>query len=629
MKTYSIKSILAFTVSLTFFIPNPLPITAFEKIVTSDNNEYQQDLVLMLGSTTSRDPDGNCTVSGKTESGMIDPGGDTDAFTFFGKTGQGVVIEMADNSASGGLYPRLQLYDPDGVRLAQDWRYDIARIENYQLESTGTYTIVASSYFVNTGEYGLSLALTNGPTTSPQDPNGGNIASNEIIVGNIYPAGDTDICSFYGQIGQGIVIELADNSSSGSLYPRLQLYDPYGVRLVEDWSHNVARIEDYRLQATGMFTIVASSYFASVGRYGLSLELMAPDDPYGLYPYDPQPSDGNSVSLCDWNTLSWWPVNEATGYDVYFSLGASEPMEMIAEDISNPFTPMPLIEQEQICYWMVVAHTPNGDVNGPVWWFTAEQCRSYSLAITSIGQGSIVDPNEGFHEYSFGELVSVTAMADINYSFVRWEGTAVDANKIEVEYQDHMGSTIQVSVDGAYTLNAVFEETIYDYPLDNDPGWITEGQWEYGIPTGQGGREHGNPDPSSGYTGHHVIGVNLSGDYDVAVGEPYSILAGPFDLSGYKSVKLRFWSWLNTDSADYVKNSLEMSLDGKTWILVLHNPEQEEIANSEWTRWECGIGTWADGQPRVYLRWKYQVLTERAYPYSGWNLDDIQLIGRR
>jgi len=233
------------------------------------------------------------------------------------------------------------------------------------------------------------------------------------------------------------------------------------------------------------------------------------------------------------------------------------------------------------------------------------------------------------YEYPCGEVVSVTATADINYEFVRWEGTAVDANKIVVEYQDYMGSEVQVTVDGAYTLKAVFEEIIYDLPLNSDPGWIMEGQWEYGTPTGQGGKEHGNPDPTSGYTGQCVFGVNLNGDYDVEIGGPYSVVAGPFDLRGYRSVHLRFWSWLNTDWAEYVKNSLEMSIDGKTWLLVLHNPEREDITNSAWSRWECGIGSWADGQPEVYLRWSYQVLTERAYPYSGWNLDDIQLIGRK
>ncbi len=48
--------------------------------------------------------------------------------------------------------------------------------------------------------------------------------------------------------------------------------------------------------------------------------------------------------------------------------------------------------------------------------------------------------------------------------------------------------------------------------LDVNPEWIMEGQWEFGSPTGNGGSENGNPDPSSGYTGANIYGVNLIGD---------------------------------------------------------------------------------------------------------------------
>jgi hypothetical protein len=290
---------------------------------------------------------------------------------------------------------------------------------------------------------------------------------------------------------------------------------------------------------------------------------------------------------------------------------------------------MPAVEQEQVCYWMVVAHTPAGDIRGPTWWFAAESTSCCALTISAIGQGTVVDPNAEFHEYTCGEVVPVIAVADPNYEFVRWEGTAVDANKTVTEYQDPTGSKISVTVDGPYTLSAVFEEVVYDFPLDSNPAWTMNGQWEFGVPRGRGGEEHGNPDPTTGHTGQNVFGVNLNGDYDARIGGPYCLVAGPFDLRGYRSVHLRFWSWLNTDWSDYVKNSLEMSLDGRTWLLVLHNPEREDIADNAWSRWECGIGSWADDQPQVYLRWSYQVLTERAYPYSGWNLDDIQLIGRK
>jgi hypothetical protein len=634
MKPYKIKSILNVTVWLTLGLTNLSPSIASEQI-----------------------------VSAETKSATIEFDGETHSYYFQAVAGQGVVIEMS--RISGGIDPRVQLYDANGIQIAisevMENNTPRAIIEDHQLNMSGIYTIVASdgSWNVDTGEYGLSLVLIPGATKSPQDPNGGCIASGETKTGNIYPAGDTDAYCFYGQTGQGVVIEIS--RISGALEPRVQLYDPNGIRVAisEVMENNTPRavIEDYQLNMSGIYTIVVSdgSWNVDTGEYGLSFAVIPPIDPHGLYPYGPQPADGQIIDYCDPNyqfadivvenmilpdgnivtrrsgayLLSWFSVIGATGYDVYFSESPCMPLEMVAENIIDSWLPMPIVEGGQVYFWRVVAHTPNGDVQGPTWWFVTELLVSCALNISVTGQGLIVEPNEGYHGYSCGEVVSVTAMADINYEFVGWEGTAVDADKIVVKYQDYMGSTVQVTVDGAYTLKAVFEEVIYDFPLDSDPGWIMEGQWEYGIPSGQGGREHGNPDPISGYTGQHVIGVNLNGDYDVEIGGPYSVVAGPFDLRGYRSVHLRFWSWLNTDWADYVKNSLEMSLDGKTWLLVLHNPEQEDVISDTWSRWECGIGSWADGQPEVYLRWSYEVLTERAYPYSGWNLDDIQLIGRR
>ena len=307
------------------------------------------------------------------------------------------------------------------------------------------------------------------------------------------------------------------------------------------------------------------------------------------------------------------------------------PMEKIAENIPDPYVPIPAVEGGQVCSWRVVAHTPSGDIQGPTWWFVAEPGSPppCSLTLSAIGQGSIVEPNEGFHEYSCGEVVSVTAVADPNYEFVRWEGSAVDANKIMPEYQDSRGSKISVTVDGAYTLKAIFEEVLFESTLDIDPGWTKDGQWEFGMPTGQGGGRYGNPDPASGHTGQNVFGVNLNGDYDTTIGGPYSLKTNPFNLIGYNDVKLRFWRWLNTDYVDYVKCSLEISLDGNIWSLVWQNPEREEIADSAWNSVECDISSLADGQPAVYARWTYRILRERAYPYSGWNLDDIQLSGKR
>jgi hypothetical protein len=634
--------------------------TGFYTIVCSSvgmgAGEYCMSLIITADPTTSpEDPDGGCIVSGESRCGSISTAADIDAYPFYCKAGHGVASKFAPNSTSEAFTPRLELYDPDGIRVVDTAGGYVARIGDYQTLKTGFYTIVCSSIGMGAGEYSMSLVLTSGPTTSPLDRDGGYIVSGEKNCGSISTPGDIDARAWYGESGQGISAKMTPNSPSDAFTPRLELYDPDGFRVVDTAGGYVAGIGDYQLLRTGIYTLVCSSVGVGTGEYCVTVAVMPPKDPNGLYPYDPQPADGQSINYCDPNHqfsdavienrilpdeniierlrgayfLSWWSVLGATGYDVFFASGPCMPLEKLAENVADPWVSMPALEGNTVYYWQVVAHTPSGDIQGPTWWFSVEPC-DCSLKISTIGQGSIIDPNEGFYEYPCEEVVSVTAVADTNYEFVRWEGTAVDANKIIIKYQDPTGSQVLVTVDDAYTLTAVFEEIIYDISLDTDPGWTMEGQWEFGIPTGQQCGPYGYPDPNSGRTGRNVIGVNLNGCYNTDLGDPYSVTTGPFELKGYKDVKLRFWQWLNTDWAEYVENSFETSPDENTWDRIWQNPKRDEITENEWTYVEYYYpGSWPDDEPILYLRWSYQVVKERANAYTGWNIDDIQFIGRK
>jgi hypothetical protein len=169
---------------------------------------------------------------------------------------------------------------------------------------------------------------------------------------------------------------------------------------------------------------------------------------------------------------------------------------------------------------------------------------------------------------------------------------------------------------------------IIRYSLDFNPNWTTQGQWQFGKPMGMGGVEFGYPDPLGGFSGSNVYGVNLFGDYSTSVGGPYYLTAGPFDCTGYTNVELSFRSWLNTDNSDYVKCKIEVSNDGTIWETIWQNPSGSEITNNSWNSLRFNIGSIADNRPLVSVRWSYQVLNVRALPYSGWNIDDVELWGR-
>ena len=103
------------------------------------------------------------------------------------------------------------------------------------------------------------------------------------------------------------------------------------------------------------------------------------------------------------------------------------------------------------------------------------------------------------------------------------------------------------------------------FSLDTNPGWTRQGEWAFGKPSGFGGTSHGRPDPTTGATGTNVFGINLSGDYSIAIGGPFYLTAGPFNFAGYTSMKLAFQRWLNADYPPYVYETIELSTNGTTW----------------------------------------------------------------
>ena len=185
---------------------------------------------------------------------------------------------------------------------------------------------------------------------------------------------------------------------------------------------------------------------------------------------------------------------------------------------------------------------------------------------------------------------------------------------------DHDGDVTQ-----AASLKIGVPTPQYSWNLDTNPGWSVAGQWAFGTPMGQGGAQHGYPDPASGMTGTNVYGVNLAGDYLATMGGPYYLTLGPVDLRDTSDISLRFQRWLNSDYQPFVYATVDVSNNGTTWTPVWSNGSTV-MTQSAWTAQTYDISAVATNQAAVYVRWGYQV-GNGAYIYSGWNLDDIQIWG--
>ena len=251
--------------------------------------------------------------------------------------------------------------------------------------------------------------------------------------------------------------------------------------------------------------------------------------------------------------------------------------------------------------------------------------------IWKICCGRAVYPKLAWEEWEYiflGDFVAPDGVDIIDFSFLAeyWSDSGLG-----------MCSGADITGDGAVDMKDVvvfseywlqeIDERLYHVSLSTDPGWTTEGEWAFGQPTGQGGEIWCNPDPSRGHTGKNVYGVNLNGDYSTVVGGPYYLTTGPFDCTGYSNVKLKFARWLNTEWCYFVGAKIEVSNDGSSWDVAWEHTEYTEIADDSWQNVQYDISATADGEASVYIRWSYEIIQSNACPCSGWNIDDIQLLG--
>jgi len=174
--------------------------------------------------------------------------------------------------------------------------------------------------------------------------------------------------------------------------------------------------------------------------------------------------------------------------------------------------------------------------------------------------------------------------------------------------------------DRPVQLQVGVPEMVYSYDMTTDPGWTMNGAWAYGAPVGGGG-EHGNADPTAGFTGPNVLGFNLAGDYTNNMPETHLVTTA-IDCSELSATSLRFRRWLNVEQPDYDHASISVSADNMTFTTIWANTV--EITDNAWGQVSYDISAVADHNATVYIRWTMGT-TDGSYLFSGWNLDDVEI----
>jgi CARDB len=303
--------------------------------------------------------------SGETVTGTIESASSSDNWSFYGETGDRVIIcAMKTSGSISGAF--IKLYDKDASIESQN--SGNPGIDG-QLKKTGLYTIAVEAVaHSGTGNYSLTFQKIPGPVSAPGDLDGGTMTPGLTYSGTINDVSDLDAYQFYGQTGDIVkMYALKKSGNMTSLY--IKLYPADGGS-AESENVGVYGI-DHELEKTGLYTaIVEADNHSGTGKYEIEFLKSPATIPPGIYNQSPD----NGDIITDGNgSFSWDPLTGITGYDVFFGEDVIEPLGKIGNNLSVPSLLFPEMESGNIYYWRVIAHTPAGDIQGPDVWFQYEK----------------------------------------------------------------------------------------------------------------------------------------------------------------------------------------------------------------------------------------------------------------
>lgn len=218
--------------------------------------------------TAGNDLDGGPIRSGETKTGTFGLG-DMDAYSITASAGD-VLAMRFDTSAWTSAY----VIAPDGSSDWMNWASSL-----HPLTQTGRYVIMGWSDARQS--YNVTAILRSGAQTSPDDPDGGTLVSNDIVSGTMPPA-DLDAYKITGNAGDLIFLR-PFAAAPGASGVWTEVVGPDNSLVVPQSWHT----HGFKLPATGAYWVVATQYLQTTPtKYQLSYlklpgRLTSPEDPDG------------------------------------------------------------------------------------------------------------------------------------------------------------------------------------------------------------------------------------------------------------------------------------------------------------------------------------------------------------
>jgi hypothetical protein len=198
--------------------------------------------------------------------------GDLDLWTVTANVGESIIVRMAEVTVGGTLTPWLRIYSPAGALLDSGFSA-VATEVTVTAASSGTYLVVvadATGGFTGSGAYRLTLAKTGSPVVVSPGDEGGPL-TNGVSTG-IIDVGDLDVWTATANVGDHIVVTMAEVTTGSSLTPWVRIFAPSGALLDSSFGAATAQVS-VTTTSSGTFLVVAgdaSGGFTGSGPYTLT-----------------------------------------------------------------------------------------------------------------------------------------------------------------------------------------------------------------------------------------------------------------------------------------------------------------------------------------------------------------------
>jgi hypothetical protein len=246
-----------------------LPMTGTYTLEVSDcSNTHTGDYSLYAQSTNN--PSGAESLPfGQTQAGTISSAAQSNTYTFSANVNDEIDFTMV--ATSGSLSPKIRLYSGSSGALISSANNaycsgSTIEMNTIQIPATGTYTVlVGDCSDTNTGDYEIYAQRTEHPVGPAKLPPG------QTQMGTIGSEGRSNTYAFTGNAHE--VVDFTMVKTSGSLSPKIRLYDPTG-KLISSASNaycSGSTIEDtVTLPATGTYTVLVGDCSDKLtGNYGI------------------------------------------------------------------------------------------------------------------------------------------------------------------------------------------------------------------------------------------------------------------------------------------------------------------------------------------------------------------------